>query len=66
MTFVPERFDGRNTSATIAFFPGAHLERERNGEGWLVLTERGHGWLFGDHPAALHEIAWHRRQRGQR
>jgi hypothetical protein len=26
-----------------------------DGDGWLVLTHRGHGWLHGDHAAAIRD-----------
>jgi hypothetical protein len=26
--------------------------------GWLVVTDRGHGWLFGDRVAAIREKEW--------
>ena len=29
------------------------IERERDGEGWLVLTPNGHGWLHGDLNTAI-------------
>jgi hypothetical protein len=35
------------------------IERERDGDGWLVLA-RSHGWLHGDHNTALadaHSVA---------
>jgi hypothetical protein len=38
----------------IVFFTGVRVERERDGEGWLVL--RGdQGWLHGDRRQAVRE-----------
>jgi hypothetical protein len=46
--------------------PIVRIEPERDGEGWIVLTTTGHGWLCGDRPAALREKLWHDQQRWRR
>jgi hypothetical protein len=52
--------------ATVVCFPGVRVEREHDGEGWLVLTPNGHGWMHGDRPSALREMRWHHQnQRGR-
>ena len=33
------------------------ITREAEGA-WLVLTPRGHGWLFGDYAGALDDARW--------
>jgi hypothetical protein len=43
-------------------FPRPRVERERGGEGWIVILG-SHGWLFGDRKqavAALDELAGRR------
>jgi hypothetical protein len=45
-------------SAIILRFPlrqrhEIRIERGRDGEGWLVLTQRGHAWAHGAFPAAV-------------
>jgi hypothetical protein len=32
------------------------IEPERDGEGWMVITPRGHAWLHGDRRQALAEF----------
>jgi hypothetical protein len=32
------------------------IERERDGDGWLVLLPNGHGFLHGDRRAALNDF----------
>jgi len=49
-------------SGTVVSFPDPRIEIERDSGGWLVITERGHGWVFGDRASAMHELAWHQRQ----
>lgn len=48
------------TAIILPFTPFiVRVERERDGEGWLVLA-RSHGWLHGDRNTALadaHSIA---------
>ena len=46
-------------TAIILKFPprppfAVRVERERDGEGWLVVC-RSHGWLHGDFNAAIHD-----------
>lgn len=33
--------------------PPVRVQRERDGEAWLVLAPNGHGWLHGGHDAAV-------------
>jgi hypothetical protein len=40
--------------------------REPGGDGWLVITARGHAWLHGDRQAALADKAWLDAQWGRR
>ena len=42
-------------SAIILNFPPPpiRIQRERDGEAWLVLTPRGHAWAHGDFHAAM-------------
>jgi hypothetical protein len=42
-------------SAIVLKFPPPpiRVQRERDGDAWLVLTPRGHGWLHGDFRAAM-------------
>ena len=42
-------------SAIILKFPPPpiRIQRERDGEAWLVLAPNGHGWLHGGHDAAV-------------
>jgi hypothetical protein len=54
------------TTAALIAFPGVLIQREREGEGWLVLAPNGHGWQHGDRPSALREKRWHDRQWGRR
>jgi hypothetical protein len=54
----------RNNTTTIIAFPGVRIEPFDSG-GWLVITEHGHAWAFGDRPSALQEKRWHDRQWGR-
>jgi hypothetical protein len=36
----------------------ASIVREPDGDGWLVLTPRGHAWLHGSRQAALDDKRW--------
>jgi hypothetical protein len=49
----------------IVFLPVVRIEAEFDGQGWLVITPRGHAWAFGDRPDALREKRWHDRQWGR-
>lgn len=41
--------------SSLIRFPRPRVERERGGEGWMVI--RGsHGWLFGDRKQAIAEL----------
>jgi hypothetical protein len=62
MTLVfPSSGEGKPESAILPFPPrgrfAVDVRRELDGEGWLVLTHRGHGWVHGDFNAALHDAA---------
>jgi hypothetical protein len=52
-------------ATTVLSFCGVRIEREHDGEGWLVLAPNGHGWLHGDRPSALREKRWHDRKWGR-
>lgn len=41
--------------------PFVRIVREPAG-GWLAVTCRGHGWLFGSRAEALAEKRWHDQQ----
>jgi hypothetical protein len=46
-------------TATVVRFPTqAVVIRKAPEGGWLVLGERGHGWLHDDHRAAMKDAAW--------
>jgi hypothetical protein len=49
----------------VVLAPFTRIERERDGEGWIVLTADGHGWLHGSRPDALGDKRWHDRQWGR-
>jgi len=54
----PTNKGGVVMSATIFRFPvreSIRVVREQGGEGWLVITHRGHGWSYGDHAAAVRD-----------
>ena len=62
-------YDGGSRPSTdrlIITAPFVCIERERDAEGWLVITSNGHGWLLGCRPDALREKRWHDRQWGRR
>jgi hypothetical protein len=42
--------------------PFVRIEREVDGEGWVVIAANGHGWLHGARPLALRDKRWHDRQ----
>jgi len=66
MIFGPTAMATTIIPPAIVCFPGVRVERERDGEGWLVLASNGHGWIHGDRPSALREMHWHRRnERGR-
>jgi len=48
--------------SSIIVAPFVRIERERDGEGWIVITANGHGWLHGSRPTALRDKRWHDRQ----
>jgi hypothetical protein len=50
MSAVILRFPPRGRFANVV-----RIEHELDGEGWLLLTPRGHGWLDGDFPTALRD-----------
>jgi hypothetical protein len=60
MSFLcPSSGDGKPESATILPFPArgpfaVHVERERNGEAWVVIC-RNHGRLHGNFSVALRD-----------
>jgi hypothetical protein len=46
-------------SATVIRFPRQAIVIRRTAEGaWLVLGERGNGWVHGDYRAALRDAVW--------
>jgi hypothetical protein len=45
------------TRNRILPLPRPRIERERGGEGTLVILSNGHGWLCGDRRQALREFA---------
>jgi hypothetical protein len=47
----------------VVIAPFVRIERERDGEGWVVIAANWHGWVHGDRPLALRDKAWHDRQR---
>jgi hypothetical protein len=46
----------------VVIAPFTRVERERDGDGWIVLMANGHGWLHGSRPTALRDKRWHDRQ----
>ena len=57
-------FDRRDSTTVVVGFPVVRIEPFDSG-GWLVVTERGHAWAFGDRPSALREKRWHNREWGR-
>jgi hypothetical protein len=51
--------------SVVVIAPFTRIEREADGEGWVVIAENGHGWLHGDRPDALRDKRWHDRQWGR-
>ena len=49
----------------IVIAPFVRIEREVDGEGWVVIAANGHGWLHGDRPLALRDKRWYDRQWGR-
>ena len=45
-------------SGIIVAVPFVRVVRERDGEGWLTITAKGHAWLHGDRRSALEEQRW--------
>jgi hypothetical protein len=46
-------------SARIIKFPTRAVVIRKDPEGgWLVLGERGNGWLHGDHRGAVEDAKW--------
>ena len=37
-------------TGVVVIAPFVRIERERDGEGWIVIAANGHGWLHGDRP----------------
>jgi hypothetical protein len=50
-------------TGVVVIAPFVRIERERDGEGWIVIGANGHGWLHGDRPLALRDKCWLDRQR---
>jgi hypothetical protein len=38
--------------------PITRIMGEPDGDGWLVITHRGHAWLHGSRQAALDDKRW--------
>ena len=53
--------DAQRPGVVIA--PFVRIERERDGEGWVVIAANGHGWVHGDRLLALRDKRWLDRQR---
>jgi hypothetical protein len=53
----------QGSSIIVASF--VRVEPERDGEGWIVITATGHGWILGSRSDALREKRWHDRQWGR-
>jgi hypothetical protein len=53
------------TAREPVVLPVIRIEPERDGAGWIIVTPRGHAWLFGDRSAALSEKRWHDQQWGR-
>jgi hypothetical protein len=49
----------------VVVAPFVRVERERDGEGWIVITATGNGWILGSRSDALREKRWHDRQWGR-
>jgi hypothetical protein len=60
-----EEPQSKQGSSSIIAAPFVRVEPERDGEGWLVITANGHGWLHGSGSRALREKRWHDRQWGR-
>jgi hypothetical protein len=55
----------QSKQGSIIVAPFVRVERERDGEGWIVIAANGHGWLHGDRPKALRDKRWLDRQWGR-
>jgi hypothetical protein len=51
MTAAIVRFPLRRVASVL-------VVRERDGDGWLVLGPRGHGWAYDDRRSALRDAHW--------
>jgi hypothetical protein len=51
--------------SVVVIAPFTRIEREADGEGWVVIAANGHGWLHGDRPDALCDKRWHDGQWGR-
>jgi hypothetical protein len=53
----------QGSSIIVASF--VRIGRERDGEGWVVITATGNGWILGSRSDALQEKRWHDRLWGR-
>jgi hypothetical protein len=59
-------FSSQWSRSTAVPAPLIRILREDDGDGWLVVTARGHGWVHGDRQSAIADKAWlDRNERGR-
>jgi hypothetical protein len=62
MDYLARREPSRNSVISLG---RPRIEPERDGEGWIVITATGNGWILGSRSDALREKRWHDRQWGR-